>query len=218
MSPDFTTFTGADDKTSVDDMLALSADHDVEFAILFSTKQEGNPRYPTQAWMDNLNGVDLSLAAHICGGLATEIIETGRSFVHDQMGSYDRIQINTGLELNMDLICDWKKSLSDDFGRDFRIILQTRGDFPEDPRVEWLFDASGGKGISPESWPAAPVNENVRFGYAGGLGPDNVEAALAAIPADRGFWIDMETRVRNLKDEFDFDMCRKVCELVEDDV
>ena len=218
MNPDFITFTGADDNTSLRDMLALSADHDVEFGILFSQKRQGTPRYPSPAWINTLHEIDLSLAAHVCGTWSAQIIETGTSDIDERMGDFDRIQINTTKPLDLDLICNWKKRLFDLHKREFRVILQTRNAFPEDPRVEWLFDSSGGRGLVPGAWPSPPKNKAVRFGYSGGMGPDNVLSALRNINVPDGYWIDMESRVRNSNDRFNLDMCRIVCEQIAADL
>lgn len=211
MSPDFITFTGADDQTDHQDLLDLSEEYPVEFAILFSETKRGQPRYPTQKWINSLEGLDLSLAAHICGSWAHQIVHTGQSAIDDRLGMFDRVQINTADPLDIDLLCSWKSRIEDMFGREFRIILQTRDKFPEDDRLEWLFDASGGRGIFPDSWPKPPQKETVRLGYAGGLGPDNVLDAVKAINLDFGYWIDMETRIRNASDQFDLGLCRDVC-------
>jgi len=213
MKPDFVTFTGADDNTLHEDLLALSEDHPVEFAILFSKSREGTARYPSRAWIDGLSGKDLSLAAHVCGEWADQILDRGECDIDERLGIFDRIQVKTSDRFEIDVICAWKSRLTKMHGREFRIILQTRNTFPDDPRIEWLFDASGGRGVAPETWPAPPENEDVRFGYAGGLGPDNVDGAIAAINSDEPYWIDMETRVRNSDDLFDLGMCRAVCEL-----
>jgi len=212
MYPDFITFTGADDRTPYQALLDLSEEHPVEFGILFSRSRTGTPRYPSQGWIDGLAGLDLSLAAHICGSWSGQIVSEGRSDIDDRMDTFDRIQVNTSERFDLDLICAWKARLEQRHGREFRVILQTRHSFPEDARVEWLFDASGGRGVLPASWPRPPADEDVRFGYAGGLGPDNVVQALQAIDCEDGFWIDMESRVRNASDLFDLDMCRLVCE------
>ncbi len=212
LHPDFITFTGADDETSIADMVALAADHPVEFAILFSESREGTSRYPTMEWMEGLMDVDLKLAAHVCGSWASEIVETGKSSIAARLSWFDRIQVNTAVPLDIGLICDLGKQVSDLAGREVPVILQTRDTFPEDDRVQWLFDASGGRGLSPAAWPAPPVNPSVRIGYAGGLGPDNVQAALQQLPAGRNAWIDMETCIRNGRDEFDIGLCRDVCE------
>jgi phosphoribosylanthranilate isomerase len=61
-----------------------------------------------------------------------------------------------------------------------------------------LFDSSGGKGISPKSWPSVPAA--LRCGFAGGLGPDNLASELGRlerIVGDRSVWIDMQSRVRS---------------------
>ena len=214
LHPELLTFTGADDLTSIADMEALAADHLVEFAILFSGSREGDARYPSRAWMAGLNGAGLKLAAHVCGSWARDIVETGASDIHDRLTGFDRIQINTSLHLDLDLISGWGRRLSDSAGRVIPIILQTRDAFPKDNRVQWLFDASGGRGIVPSAWPAASTNPNVRMGFAGGLGPKTVEQCLALMPDVKAAWIDMETRVRNERDEFDLGMCRVVCERV----
>jgi len=65
-----------------------------------------------------------------------------------------------------------------------------------------LYDPSGGRGITlggEKGW-IIPDDHNARdgisIGYAGGIGPDNVEAiveALHATGADKNGWIDMES-------------------------
>jgi phosphoribosylanthranilate isomerase len=66
-----------------------------------------------------------------------------------------------------------------------------------------LFDASGGRGVSPAGWmyPLA----NTRCGYAGGLGPDNLVDQLRLIDTVAGnslYWVDMEGKLRDLEDHF----------------
>jgi hypothetical protein len=64
--------------------------------------------------------------------------------------------------------------------------------------VSVLFDASGGKGISPKSWPSVPAT--LRCGFAGGLGPEILAdelRRLERIVGDRAVWIDMQSRVRS---------------------
>jgi hypothetical protein len=94
--------------------------------------------------------------------------------------------------------------------------------------VSALFDLSAGAGELPEAWPAVNVGA-VRFGYAGGLGPENVVEQIQKIeavneaktrweptPANYGYWIDMERRVRTEDDSaLDLDKVRKVLELCE---
>ena len=90
-------------------------------------------------------------------------------------------------------------------------ILQCRGDFPDDSRVDWLFDKSGGRGAAPSAWPKA--RGGAFCGYAGGLNPDTIEGALPAIeacvPEGQPYWIDMESGVRS-HGGFDLDKCELV--------
>lgn len=73
-----------------------------------------------------------------------------------------------------------------------------------------LFDASGGRGISPDTW-RAPVFENHKMGYSGGLSPENVADNLAKInmvlPAEYNTWIDAEGKLKD-PDTKQFDTLR----------
>ena len=211
IKPDFITFTGADDMTSHAELLSLSHEYPVEFGILFSKKREGQPRYPSRKWINRLKEFNIFLAAHLCGYWARQVNQTGSSDVDKRMGMFDRIQVNIAEPLQLDIIERWKNNLRAIHGHDFRIILQTRSEFPEDVRFEWLFDASGGRGISPVNWPVPPIDSHIRIGYAGGLGPNTVEAAVQNIKA-MDYWIDMETGIRNDRDHFDIHLCRDVCQ------
>lgn len=63
-----------------------------------------------------------------------------------------------------------------------------------------LFDASGGQGKLPKKW-RAPVMDNHKMGYSGGLGPDNVFENLdkinLVVPANTNIWIDAEGKLKN---------------------
>ena len=54
---------------------------------------------------------------------------------------------------------------------------------------------------------------DVRMGYAGGIGPDNVVDVLRDIGPVRPTWIDMESGVRT-GDKFDLAKVRRVLEQV----
>jgi len=75
-----------------------------------------------------------------------------------------------------------------------------------------FFDPSGGTGCKPQSWPKPPVVANddhqLIVGYAGGLGPHNLNENLLNIShivseSKTRFFIDMETNVRT-NNIFDF--------------
>ena len=74
-------------------------------------------------------------------------------------------------------------------------------------RFSLLYDASGGNGISPDSW-KKPVYSEHDMGYAGGLGPDNITDNLEMIKSVARFdsvWIDAEGK---LKTDNKFDVAR----------
>jgi len=210
--PDFITFTGADDFTSIDGMCALSQLYPIEWGILFSPKRQGAGRYPSIDFIRRVTscGVELQLSAHLCGGYSRALIETGRTGVEQFLINFDRVQVNTSdPEIDPGEIRDWADGLKLD------PILQCRSVFPATDAltVEWLFDASGGRGISPEAWPA-PI-DGALSGYAGGLNPGNVAAAVETIGSmASSYWIDMESGVRNAADHFDLGRCLAVCEAV----
>jgi len=209
--PEFITFTGVDDTTDPAGLVQLADDYPVEWGLLFSSKRQGSElRYPklsTIWWL--VEELPLRWAAHLCGADAREVIDTGHS-QHDRILTehFQRCQINTADPmLKPSNIGNWAAI------RNLRAILQCRADFPKVSSVDVLFDASGGRGIFPGDWPKAV---NTTFcGFAGGLRPDNVAAAVAMMSARATrYWIDMESGVRDDQDRFDLAKCRAVCEAV----
>jgi phosphoribosylanthranilate isomerase len=93
-------------------------------------------------------------------------------------------------------------------------VLQCWDPFPNDLRVDWLFDVSFGTGQRPTSWPVLPV-DGAFCGYSGGIGPANVAEILATVAAPAGaqYWIDMESGVRT-DGWFDLAKCEAVCRAV----
>jgi hypothetical protein len=103
--------------------------------------------------------------------------------------------------------------------RPLRFILQARELASFEPVVataaeigaDVLYDPSGGRGVETAEWPTLPTS-SVYMGYAGGIGPDNVDSVLNVLLSDRSrgdFWIDMESRVRT-DDRLDLALVRDV--------
>ena len=98
-----------------------------------------------------------------------------------------------------------------------RIILQHDGAWSTTPiqdgeNLEYLFDASGGRGEEAFGrWPE-PRDSTKRWGYAGGIGPGTIQHALAfaALHAEALLWLDMESGVRT-EEVFDLDKVEQVC-------
>lgn len=209
--PEFITFTGVDERTSPDRMLALSARYPIEWAILFSPDRQGQadqPRYPSLAFIEELvdEVQELRLAAHLCGEAARQVMDEGVS-QHDELlaAHFQRVQVNAR-EPRVDAITRWARRAA------VTPIVQCRGDFPSDERVLYLFDASGGRGIQPAGWPAALPG---LCGFAGGISPDNAAQVVQAVGQSAGrYWIDMESGVRGEGDRLDLDRCAAVCQAV----
>ena len=63
-----------------------------------------------------------------------------------------------------------------------------------------LFDASLGRGIATRTWPPPPADE-LKFGYAGGLGPHNLAeqyGLMAQAAEGQTLWVDMESGIRSV--------------------
>lgn len=215
INPNFITFTGADDSAHIDGMIALANLYPIEWGILFSPSRQGfEPRYPSHSFITKLINWygDLRLSAHLCGAHSRDLLAKSSTVVDHLLHHFARVQVNTPHQgIDTAALNAWAKELD----TDLQPILQCRGSFPHDDNVQWLFDASGGRGIAPEAWPAGGWNQDALRGYAGGLNPENVAAAVAAIGAnDDNYWIDMETGVRDENNRFSLAKCRAVCEAV----
>ena len=212
--PAFITFTGADQFSDIMGMRELSEQYPIEWGLLFSPDRQGikgQNRYAPLSFFRDLVSVEMSFAAHLCGGDAKSVMQHGNS-KHDEFlaANFERAQINTVKVVDLDVIALWARNT------EISAIVQSRDSetFPTDNRVQWLYDASGGRGLLPKSWPAAH-SAKPRFGYAGGLNPKNVAAVVAAIGRRAGgYYLDMETGVRDANDRFDLALCRRVCEAV----
>ena len=206
MNPVLVTFTGADQWTDQNAMLALSQEYPVEWGILFSRKRQGvDPRYPSLDHVERFMRTGLRFAAHICGAYSREIMGERTFDPPVDLRKFARVQVNHGSPVG--------KRIKDALGHWSPVqgIAQARGvEFPEDESVQWLYDTSGGKGSVPGQWPVYPG----RFaGYAGGINPGNVLSVIEAIGATGPYWIDMESGVRT-GERFDVGLCRTVCEKV----
>jgi hypothetical protein len=212
MKPQYITFTGYDDDTSVQEMEALSALYPVEWGVLFSASRQGKePRYPSVSGIKKLmqypDRNQLRLAAHLCGEYSRHIMAGGRPEEGLPVGldDFDRIQINHADPIPLRLA-----EFADRYTG--RVITQARGQtWPARwGQFDYLFDTSGGRGVEPKEWPRHP---GYWVGYAGGITPANVGEVITKIAATKPYWIDMESGVRT-NDVFDLKKCRAVCEAV----
>ena len=213
------TVTGADDRTSIHDLLSLGRDfpHKIEWGLLLSRSNEGTPRWPTHGWMLSLLGSlkvpePQIFSSHLCGRFVRELVAGDFSFARERsdiLGLFQRFQINFhGLDFGEDdnlTTAIWRSPVQwifqQDGVNDFRLNLALAdGGINAVP----LHDYSHGGGVLPETWPR-PVAD-IWNGYAGGLSPENLKEqlkAMADMVGDEEIWIDAETHLRNENDEFD---------------
>ena len=220
------TVTGPDDKVDQSKLVELSQEFPfIEWGILFSKTKSGDLRYPSQEWIDKLVGNNLTLSAHFCGWWPKQVLEEKNYTLIDELHSdFKRVQLNynfknsTGYKLLA--LLDYTRTNSQR-----SIILQvnksnqpTIGDLLRESltsNLHFLYDASGGRGTQIERIDATIGNQYT--GYAGGLNPNNIDRVCQLITDDAesvDTWIDLETGVRNEKDEFDLDKVRQVAEIV----
>lgn len=217
------TITGADDDVDPAALEDLSREFPfVEWGILRSTKREGTPRYPSRKWVRAvLRLADINrISLHLCGEDARQ---AQRGIFNSVVQLFNRIQIN-GYKL-ADGPIGLKQGASQ-LAHGVTLILpfndeanavSVATDAATIPGAEILFDPSGGRGVEPFRWATAPALVrgvvDVRMGYAGGIGPDNVVDVLRDIGPVRPTWIDMESGVRT-DDKFDLAKVRRVLERV----
>ena len=202
--------TGADDSVEPEALISLTEKYPfVEWGILFSGSRQGSPRYPSQSWIEKLAGLSqkLPLSAHLCGKWVRDLVLDANISWWNKYGPissiFARVQLNFHGQFHT--ACPSFSRILKDLEHDF--ILQHDGvndatilELGASLSVFPLFDRSGGAGVVPAAWPK-PIWKYQ--GYAGGLGPDNIEEELGRIgdaAGDSRVWIDMETRIRSSGD------------------
>jgi hypothetical protein len=224
------TFTGADDSINPKLLAQLSVRYPfVEWGILVSASRYGSPRFPSHQWLMKLAYLhesyqQMNLSLHLCGQLVRDMLGTKKGLTASGIGpfgSFSRMQLNTHAvkhEVNVEDLPSLK-------GFEKQVIFQfdeVNEDIFNSSVIgkDWtavLFDLSHGAGVLPESWPK-PL-KGVYCGYAGGLGPGNLEEQIGKIQEVAGrtkFWVDMETRVRTKDDKlFDLDLVEECLSIAE---
>uniref|UniRef100_A0A7S0LTR1 Phosphoribosylanthranilate isomerase n=1 Tax=Cryptomonas curvata TaxID=233186 RepID=A0A7S0LTR1_9CRYP len=228
-------FCGVDDSVDPRLLAAVSQRYDwVEWGVLFRDDMQGKPRFATFEWLDDLNSINRSrfmkLAAHLCSKYITQLLNGDTTFVkflRDTHG-FRRFQLNATAANNVDssslgpteaaALRKAAEELSD-----VEFIIQRNEETKAlwegllssvPPNVSFLFDESKGRGTVLTEYPPPPP-QGVRFGYTGGLGPDNLKRQLelmASAGAGREIWVDMESSMRTrLADGGDvFDVAKAV--------
>lgn len=224
-----TTFTGVDEKTDLEKLKVLSSTYSkVEWGILYSESPSGSlgfNRYPSQEWFRNhikqLEAIKeetgCQFALHVCGKAVKTLLAQENEFLKQILPTFNRVQIN--FSYKEDYLPLLEKLLTS--YPDIQFITQHNNANKEvfgkiqAANHNILFDMSGGRGIETTSW-IAPLSSKY-YGYAGGLGADNIQTQLTNISQaanNQPFWVDMEGKVRT-EDLLDLDKCEQVLKQIQ---
>lgn len=218
------TFTGIDDSTNFPALELLCLEFvRIEFGVLLSRHwYENGSRYMNPDFFEELSRYNINLSCHICGSLALDALNGNFDIVNKETKNkfeiFSRCQINVSgqdplkyKEYIDSLKSEGKKIIvpesldeiiiqqHDSENMEIAKIFKENCSAPD--KVKVLLDASGGRGIFDEI-KTVPGND---YGYAGGIGPDNVCKIINLLEEDEtvgDYWIDMESKVRK-NDKFD---------------
>lgn len=230
---DRVTLTGPDDSTDPEALASLAGSRPwLEFAVLLSLTQQGHERYPSTAWRHRFYQSTLprsQRALHLCGRVVLQLLDGTIASSHvAEVEAVSRVQLNfSARQFTPDALDSLSARLLAWCDRipDLRFIIQYNDDnagltevLRREPclveRVSFLADASGGRGIAPQQWPA-PLPP-FRTDYAGGIGPGRITevlATLAQVTPRAG--IDMESSLRT-DGRFDLAKVRAVLAEIEE--
>lgn len=197
------TFTGADESTRINHLLRLAELPGVEIGLLYSATPEGRNRYPGMPYLLEAAGaLKNRCAIHVCGMRAREELITGA--LRPLVSQVGRVQLNGTVSPEVAALA----------AAQVRILITQHNKANEAlAKLDLaghatLVDDSGGRGVSPLFWQAPEAIEGKAFGFAGGLGPENLAAEIPRIVEAAGdrlttCWMDMEGRLRSSMDQFD---------------
>jgi len=221
--------SGADSDVDPRDLLKLSEEFPfVEWAILVARDEFGTSRYPSREWFAECHKAieetksEAMFAVHLCNTwpeeLARGVPSDAFASLADILSGFPRLRIQLNFVRQIvDRSLDPHKLLPA-LPREYEYMFQVPS-FEDAELVlaarraglnaSLFFDISAGTGITPENWPAPPrisaeeraSHQSTRWwvGFAGGLGPHNLEHTLERLETlapDGEFWCDMETKVR----------------------
>lgn len=224
MNIKYVTLTGVDEYTRIDDINHLFDTYPIlELAVLYSPTKKNDTRYPGFEFIMNLlswqyTQRDCALAVHLCGQAVKQAFQR-EDKVASILSTCDdnarRVQLNFRQDASADH-ANTVKAIEDLVLAypNIQFILQDNayntsvisGLIASRTPISVLCDNSGGQGIKQALWPI-PKSGVVRYGYAGGLGPDNIMSELkkiaSVVPNGIQTWIDMESSLRVSRDTLD---------------
>lgn len=164
-------FCGADDSTSPEHMQLLSIHYPwIEWGVLFRPDMEGQPRYATSAWVDNLSKINkesgnvMKLAGHLCGERCQQVLDGDASFIKGlQEKGFGRVQVNATKANNVNV----------DGGALNKVAEQLRRCILEVGEIEWIFQ------LNTETQPLFDAFVETSFSSGDGM-PNNMSVLYDA--------------------------------------
>lgn len=232
------TITGADNNVDPQELIKISKKFPfVEWGLLFSKGRVNTSRYPIKHYgyilsmLAEEQDADIHLSAHICGEWTREFFMGDFTFANtlhplEYPDIFSRVQLNfNSTTYKYDLI-KTREILQNHYFTQFifqhnksnlklcnEILMST--EIGKLENIHFLYDSSGGRGTSRSEWPH-PIKGHLT-GYAGGLNPINLEEQLKLIETvteeNEEIWIDVETGVRDTKDNLDLSKVVKFLEI-----
>lgn len=218
----------------------------VEWGVLQRTGPHGakHRRYPPLAALrciaDHLHTHGLRAALHLCGGLVRTFLAQASLGQWPEgwaptVAAFGRIQLNARLSAEhiaaVQALAGLQAQARAGAGDVARLIVQWNphnqgywsalaGPQPLAEGVAHLpaclVDASGGRGLLPQEWPARTALPPTAIGYAGGLSAERLPAQWPHLMQAAGGlpdWLDLETSLRDEHDGFCVKRCAQVLEV-----
>ncbi|MBP1532071.1 MAG: hypothetical protein ILA52_01050 [Alphaproteobacteria bacterium] len=232
----FVTCSGANEYTSIKEMLKLSWDYpQIEFGIQVCGAK-GGAGSSRRDWLIKLmrtvsrfdDDMLPNLALHInkdwvesCGaGICPEdltFLLMAYNYRYNKI--FKRVQLN--FKIGRDKWPDMQslEKIMNSYSQEFILSYnESNADYINEmknrgkARFVCLYDDSHGEGIIPEKR-KSPAFDDVEQGYAGGLSPDNVVQELEKInlvvPEKTSIWIDAEGKLKGEDGHLSIDKCRE---------
>jgi len=201
------TMTGVDARTDLEDLLPGP-----EYAVLYTVEPDGRNRYPAKLEVEKilrgLAWLGHRAAIHVCG------LPARRGLLSDRLT--ELVELVGRIQVNGRVLPDELSDYCEKYP-DHTIITQHAESnksllYVDRPNHAVLVDGSGGRGLSPAEWASPDTDKAV--GFAGGLGPDNLKDEMEKLSTlfRKGWWIDMEKKLRGEDDWFDTNAAKRVVE------
>jgi hypothetical protein len=177
------------------------------------------------AWLELLTSVknkcdhQVNLAAHLCGDICRSFLEGDTSFLeHLSSMGFNRVQINATSRNGVIIYENDGPKIKQTLLNMFQSFPNIEFIFQLNPETNWifdlfgcespanlvlLFDSSCGTGQSILESGTLTYHSHKLCGYAGGICVDNILDVLNLlqnniVPAEKSFWIDMESSLREV--------------------